>query len=491
MNAAEALIAVGADGHVALECGDRRLTYGELRSIVRCASGAWRRLGLLENERVLVFAPDSIDWVIAYLGAIAAGGVAVGLNSRLFEKELGVILGESGARFIWCEAEALPLLSGMCAKLENPPQIVVAEGSDCNWRDILATAPALEPVVRSSEDMALWIYTSGTTGRPKAVVHAQRVAEHCALLAQQLLGLSAADRLYASSKLFFAYPLANSLFGGLRLGATVILDREWPSAERVAEICERHHPTVLFSVPTLYHKLVQGNIPQRLQAAGVRHYVSAGEALPVSVRQALQQATGASPLSGYGTSETMCLMLYSLDDSGLLQATPLTEVRQDTASGDDAGMPRRLWLRHPSVATGYWQRPADQGDFSDGWFSPGDMFMQRGDAAWEFSGRTDDMLKISGQWVSTIAVDQALLAACGDSAQELGSVAIRNQEGLTELAVFVVASAGRLEEAQSRLKAGIAALPGFKQPRRICFVDSLPRTATGKLQRNKLVELVK
>lgn len=154
-------------------------------------------------------------------------------------------------------------------------------------------------------------------------------------------------------------------------------------------------------------------------------------------------------------------------------------------------MPRRLYFRHPSVAVGYWRRPDAQVDFHDGWFSPGDMFIPFAgeSSAWEYSGRTDDMLKISGQWVSTIAVDQALLTACGDSVQELGSVALKNAEGLTEIAVFVVPASDRSADARARLAEGIAALPGFKRPRRIRFVDSLPRTATGKLQRNKLAEM--
>ncbi|MBI5922269.1 MAG: AMP-binding protein [Betaproteobacteria bacterium] len=491
MNAAADLLAIGVEDSIALECGERRLSYGELRNAVCRSAGAWRQLGLQADERVLVFAPDGIDWVVAYLGSIAAGGVAVGLNSRLFEKELGIILNESGARFIWCEADSLPLLTRICNTLQNAPKIVVGGDQASPWQLLLDSAASLKPVPRTAEDMALWIYTSGTTGRPKAVIHAQRVAENCALLGRQVLGLSSADRLYASSKLFFAYPLANSLFAGLRLGATVILDGEWPTAERVAEICERHHPTVLFSVPTLYRKLAQGDTPGRLIAAGVRHFVSAGESLPLSVRRELQQATGVSPLSGYGTSETMSLMLYCQDDSGLLRPTPRTEVREDIGSAAaDTGLPRRLWLRHPSVAIGYWQRPAEQHDFSEGWFSPGDMFLPHAENIWEFSGRTDDMLKISGQWVSTIAVDQALLSACGDSVQDLGSAAIQNEQGLTELAVFVVASVGCEEAANARLTAGIAALPGFKRPRRICFVDQLPRTATGKLQRNRLASMI-
>lgn len=496
MNAAEILIAAGAENRIALECGERKLSYGELRDAVGRAAGAWRTLGLHEDERVLIFAPDGLDWVIAYLGAIAAGGVAVGLNSRLFEKELGVILAESGARFICCESGSLPLLTGLCAQLENPPRILEMDDAAAEWPRLLGSTPALAPVPRQPEDMALWIYTSGTTGRPKAVIHAQRMAEGCLAVARDILGLSAADRLYASSKLFFAYSLGNSLFAGLRLGATVVLDGEWPTAERVAQVCERHHPTVLFSVPTLYRKITQAGLAQRLKAAGVRHYVSAGESLPVSVRRELERATGAAPLSGYGTSETLFLMLYCRDDSGVLRATPLTEARNCDAFGEsdepDAGLPRRLCLRHPSVALGYWQRPDAQADFKDGWFSPGDLFVPSGEEgnAWEFSGRTDDMLKISGQWVSTIAVDQALLAACGDSVQELGSVAVKNAEGLTEIAVLVVPSADRAADARARLAAGIAALPGFKRPRRISFVESLPRTATGKLQRNKLAGML-
>jgi len=493
MNAAEILTTAGADGQIALECGERSVSYGDLRRAVARATGAWRELGLRADERVLIFVPDGIDWVIAYLGAIAAGGVAVGLNSRLFETELGIILAESGARFICCETASLEMLNRLCAGLDHAPRPLVMDGDASEWLRMQGSAQALQAVQRQPDDMAFWIYTSGTTGRPKAVIHAQHTVDGCLAVARDVLGLTTTDRLYASSKLFFAYSLGNSLLAGLRLGATVILDAEWPTAERVAVVCERHHPTVLFSVPTLYHKIVQAGLGQRIKAAGVRHLVSAGESLPASVRRALEAATGISPVSGYGTSETLCLMLYSRDDKGILRPTPMTEVRNcDAFSEEESGMPRRLCMRHPSVALGYWQRPDADVDFHDGWFSPGDMFVPcEGEArAWEYAGRTDDMLKISGQWVSTIAVDQALLAACGDSVQELGSVALKNAEGLTEIAVFVVPASGRSEDAQARLAEGIAALPGFKRPRRIHYLDSLPRTATGKLQRNKLAGML-
>ncbi|MBI3140819.1 MAG: AMP-binding protein [Rhodocyclales bacterium] len=483
MNAAETLLAEGQAERTAIECGTESITYGALRQAVRRAAGAWRALGLGENERVLVFAPDGIDWVVAYLGAMWAGGVAVGLNSRLFEKELGAILAESGARFIWCDAASVPLLERLCAVVERPPQIV-PNGS---WQGRLAGAPEPAPAQRGREDPVLWIYTSGTTGLPKAVVHAQRVVEGCAAVAQGVLGLTQDDRLYGTSKLFFAYPLANCLFAGLRLGATVILDPEWPTAERAADICERHRPTAFFSVPTLYHKLLQAGLAPRLKAAGVRRLVSAGEALPGPVREGLAAAVGAAPVSGYGTSETLCLMLYT-EDGRVLRRTPLTEARE---AASDAGTPRRLWLRHPSVALGYWNRPEDQADgFAEGWFSPGDLFLPEGTGGWEFTGRTDDMMKISGQWVSTLGVEQALLAGCGDAVLELGVVGAKSAQGLGELAVCVVPAPGRLTEARGRLDAAIAALPGFKRPRQVRFVDGLPRTATGKLQRRKLLEFL-
>jgi len=489
MNAAETLLADGVGSHVALECGNDKITYDELRLAVRRAAGAWQDLGLHEDDRVLVFAPDSINWVVAYLGIIWGGGVAVGLNSRLFEKELGIILAESGARFIWCDASAVPLLEKLCAEVADPPRIIAYSGEARAWETELAKAKAVEAVQRDPEDMALWIYTSGTTGKPKAVTHVQRVTSGSAAFARDVLGLTPADRFYATSKLFFAYPVANSLFAGLRLGATVILHSDWPLAEGVAEICERYRPTVLFSVPTLYHKLLQGNFAPRLKAAGVRHYVSAGEALPAPIRSQLREQTGVSPISGYGTSETLALVLYADADDGIMRPTPLSQVKTVEA---DADTPRRLWVWHPSVACGYWNRPEDQADgYAEGWFSPGDMFLPHEGSAWEFTGRTDDMMKISGQWVSTLGVEQALLGGCGDCVLEMGTVGTTSADGLSELALFVVVAPGRDDEAKTRIDAGIAALPGFKRPRRVHFVSELPRTATGKLQRRKLAEMLR
>ena len=335
---------------------------------------------------------------------------------------------------------------------------------------------------------AIWIYTSGTTGLPKAVIHAQRTFIASADFARGIIGLTSKDRLYASSKMFFAYALGNSFMAGLRLGATVILDPEWPTAERVAEIAERYRPTALFSVPTLYLKMLQTNVAPRLVAAGVRHYVSAGETLPPAVRQGWQDATGVAPVSGYGASELVVLVFYCGDDSMRLKPAPRLEYV--TRDGAEDGAPQRLWLQHPSVALGYWRRPeAERDSFSDGRFSPGDLFRQCDDGYLEFCGRDDDMLKISGQWVSILQVEQALLAASAGCVESLAAVGFDNAEGLISIALFAVAAKGQETQARKCIEVGIEALPKLKRPRLVKWVTELPLTATGKLQRRKLKQM--
>jgi acyl-coenzyme A synthetase/AMP-(fatty) acid ligase len=484
MNAAESLLSTGDDRQIALECGEARMSYAQLRDAVRRAAGAWRGLGLKTGDRVLVYAPDSIDWVIAYLGAIWAGGIAVGLNSRLFEKDLSAVLSDCGARFVFCDSAGAAMLRGLLRGESGALRIVTYDEAHSLWD----TASAIAAEQRPEESPAFWIYTSGTTGVPKGVVHAQRAVIETGSFASSVLGLDARARFYASSKMFFAYALGNALFAGLRLGATVILDAEWPTAERVADIVERHQPSVMFSVPTLYLKMLQAGTTRRL--GGVRHFVSAGEALPPNVRRLWKEATGIAPVSGYGASETIALVLYCKDDGKLLSLSPEVELRVAAGSPDIGKTPQRVWLRHRSVALGYWQRPqAETDSFADGWFSPGDLFRRAGADAWEFCGRDDDMLKISGQWVSVIDIEQSLIACTAGSVQQLAAVGDTSRDGLGSIALFAVAVPGKETEARERIEAGIAALPKIKRPRLVKWIAEIPVTATGKLQRRKLKDL--
>ena len=485
MNAAQTLLEAGLAQAIALECGDERLSYGALRQRVRRAAGAWHALGLRGGERVVVFAPDSIEWVVAYLGVIWAGGVAIGINPRLSMAELGPILEESEVRFVWHEADSTAALMSLMDGMAQAPTRVADDPNEPHWSTIVGQASEREPVLQDAQAPALWIGTSGTTGASKGVVHAQRVVLQPHSFAAGVMGLTAADRLYASSKLFFAYALGNSLLAGLRAGATVILDRQWPEPERVLTMVLRHRPTIVFCVPTLYSRMLQDGVAQRLAGQGVRHFVSAGESLPAPVRAAWRAASAVDILSGYGTSETLCLMLYSQNDSGWLQPTPGTQVR--FAPDADPTLPQRIWLRSGTVALGYWKRPQAQADgFEDGWYCPGDMFLRHENGALEFAGRNDDLLKISGRWVSTLWVEQALSQVAGPSVLQLAVIGVPTDEGLTALSLLVQAAGGQQAAAAQRIHTGMVALPTYRRPQWVHWVDALPLTATGKLQRARL-----
>ena len=488
MNAAQTLLQAGAAQATALECGSETVTYDALRERVRRAAGAWRGLGLRPGERVIVTAPDSIDWVVAYLGVIWAGGVVIGVNPRLALTELAPILLESEVRFVWCEADSVNSLAPLLAGMAQAPTLVVSSTGDSNWARELDLAPEVDPVQQDEQAPALWIGTSGTTGVSKGVIHAQRMALQPHSFACGVLQLTAADRLYASSKLFFAYALGNSLLAGLRAGAAVILDRHWPDPERVLAMVRAHRPTLVFCVPTLYSKVLQDGMAHQLAGQGIRHFVSAGESLPASVRQGWRAATGGAIVSGYGTSETLCLMLYSEDDDGLLRTTPQTQLR--FAPDADPERPQRIWLRSGAVALGYWKRPQAQADgFQDGWYCPGDMFLRREDDRLEFAGRIDDMLKISGRWVSTLWVEQAIAGAARDSVSQLACVGVRTPEGLTALSLIAIAAPGQQAVARQRVRDAIVTLPTYRRPHWVHWVDALPLTATGKLQRSRLAAL--
>jgi acyl-coenzyme A synthetase/AMP-(fatty) acid ligase len=483
VNAAAYLLEVGEPEKVAIESDDGSITYEQLRDRVARAAGVWRSLGVGVGDRVLVLAPDSIGWVVAYLGAIWAGGIAVGLNSRLLERELSVVVGESGARFAWCSDDSIELFERCVAAAGGGPELVTEAWFEPQLDDQAPVATAAE---MDADDPAFWIYTSGTTGLPKAAMHAHRCVLAATDIAAHVLGAGRDDRFYSSSKLFFAYAHANSLCAGLRSGATVILDREWATPKRVVEMVARHRPSAAFIVPTLYLKLLQAQLAPQLK--DVRHFVSAGEKLPPAIRSAWLQATGRAILDGYGTSETNFLMLYDPDGSGVLRPSPRAEVSWRGPSSH--GNPTRIWIHHPSAALGYWQRPGATADsFGAGCFSPGDVFLAAGDGRLEIRGRQDDLLKIAGQWVSVVDVDAALAARCSECVQELGTAPFETPEGLNMIAVFAVAKEGRREQAAAALDEAIQSLPKQRRPRETHWVDSLPRTATGKLQRRKLTEL--
>jgi acyl-coenzyme A synthetase/AMP-(fatty) acid ligase len=332
---------------------------------------------------------------------------------------------------------------------------------------------------------ALWCHSSGTSGKPKAVVHAHRFAQRIEEVSRDGVGITGADRLFASSKLFFSYPQTNSLWAGLKLGATVILDPQWPNAASVAAVVAAQRPSVLLSVPSLYRNLLHEGLAPGIAQAGVRLCVSAGEALPASLRDEWQRQTGLSIVNGYGASETLVLVMLDRGDgqgftpSPGIGVQPLNEVAP--------GLPTRLCIRAPTLALGYLDRPQAQAEnFLDGAFCPADLFVHEGHGGWRFAGREDSLVKIHGRWVNLVELEEQL-SSKAPGIREGAAVMVPDPDGVDAVAFFFAASDAAAVTAALQERAG--SLPPHQRPRWWHVVDALPRGPTGKLLRRKLQEL--
>jgi acyl-coenzyme A synthetase/AMP-(fatty) acid ligase/rubrerythrin len=475
---AAALLLAGADtAQAALVCGDQQLTYAQLRDRVARAAGAWKARGLRPGDRVAIKLPDGIDWVVAFLGTIWAGGVAVAVNPQIPAPEWSYILDEAGFAIILAEhADDTPAPW-------NARVILLEAGR----REVTAAEP-LAPQLLAEDTPAFWCHSSGTSGKPKAVVHSHRFAREIERVSRERLGITAADRLFATSRLFFSYPQTNSLFAGLKIGATVILDGQWPTAESAAASVERHRPTVFFSVPSLYRNLLHAGLASRLSAAGVRLCVSAGETLPASLREAWQKATGLAMVDGYGASETLVLVLTAVPGDDGLQPSPGVEVHPLDPEAAVAGLPTRLGFRVSTLARGYLDRPAAQAQaFRGGSFCPADLFVHTQGGGWRFAGREDSLVKIRGRWLNLVELEEKM-AAGTPGLLEAATVCVPDEDGVDSVVLFYAARPGEAAQVERVLRERAAALRPHERPRSFHEVPSLPRTPTGKLLRRKLAE---
>jgi acyl-coenzyme A synthetase/AMP-(fatty) acid ligase len=475
---AAALLLQGHDAdRVALVCGDQRLSRGKLRDRVARAAAAWRARGLERGQRVAIKLPDGLDWVVAFLATLWAGGTAVAVNPRIPAPEWHHILDEAGFTVILAETAD-----------DTPPPwrdqvVLVDEG-----RRAVAAASPVAPCLVDPETPAFWVHSSGTSGKPKAVVHAHRFARAVERVSRERLGIGADDRLFASSRLFFSYPQTNSLWAGLKLGATVVLDPQWPTAQSVAATVAAARPTVLFSVPSLYRLLLHEGLAAGLAAAGVRLCVSAGEALPPSLRAAWRARTGLPMVDGYGASETLVLVLTASDGDDGLQPSPGVRLRPLDAEAAAAGRPTRLCFCVDTQFLGYLDRPAAQADsMRDGAFCPADLFVATAGGGWRFAGREDTLLKIKGRWVDLNELEERLGGGM-PGLVEGAAVRVTDADGIDALAYFYVARDGEQAAVERALRERAQTLPQYQRPRALHAVAAIPRTATGKLLRRKLAE---
>jgi len=485
---------------VALVCGQETVSYEELASRVARAANALRALGVRPGERVLLLMRDTPEFAAAWLGAVHAGAVAIALNTKLSEAEYRHIRTDSAARLSIVEdvfTRARPDLAGESAAASQLAIAGANPGGGPSWRDALARAAAVAaPHAAGSEDPAFWLYSSGTTGMPKGIIHAHRSILCAGQGQRDVVGLAAGERSLATSKLFFAYALEHGLLGPLAIGATAILEPDWPDAENVLALAERHKPHAFFSVPTLYRRLLALGAARLAPLRAVRRFVGAGERVPAALVEQWRAATGGEILSLYGMSETFCACMITPPgtSNGARTGKPIAGVEASlrTAEGAAAapGEAGELWLRHPGLALGYANR-AEQtaAQFQDGWFRTRDLFVRQPDGFFSHQGRADDLVKIAGQWVQPGELEEAV--AADPSITEAACVQVTDAEGFERLALFVAARGGDAANAvAAAVKACEERLPRFKRPKWIRSVAELPRTATGKVQRFKLRQLL-
>jgi benzoate-CoA ligase len=457
------------------------------------APNALRALGVRPGERILLLLRDTPEFVAAWLGAVCAGAVAIGLNTKLRDDDYRHILADSGARLLIAEDALLTALGPLAAQLAGERRLA----NSATWREALRRAvPQTVFHPARPQDAAFWLYSSGTTGRAKGIVHTHRNVLPVGQAQREMVGLGASDKVFATSKLFFSYALENGLLGPLALGAAAILHPDWPDIEQIRAVVARHRPTALFSVPTLYRRLLTLPPEDLAPFRDVRRYASAGERLPVQVFEGWRAATGREILSIYGLSETFCVVMATPAGSagGQRSGMPLSgvDVRLLVEDGREAaaGEPGVLWVRHPALSSGYANRPeATREQFRDGWFCTRDIFVRDAQGFYAHQGRSDELLKVAGQWVQPGELEEAVLGL--ETVAEAACVAVPDSDGFDRLALFVAA---RGVDGQAAVAAAAQAceqnLPRHKRPKWVVPIAELPRTATGKVQRYKLREML-
>ncbi|MGP9810266.1 benzoate-CoA ligase family protein [Rhodopseudomonas sp. NSM] len=482
------------------------LTFAQLDDKARRLAAGLRSLGVKREERVFLLMLDGTDWPVAFLGAIYAGIVPVAVNTLLTADDYAYMLEHSRAQAVLVSGALRGTLKAALTKSDHEVHKVIVSHPDAPLEPdevefdafVGAQAPLEKPAATHADDPAFWLYSSGSTGRPKGVVHTQANPYWSSeLYGRNTLQLREDDVCFSAAKLFFAYGLGNALTFPLTVGATTLLMPERPTPDAVFRRwlggVAGLKPTVFFGAPTGFAgMLVVPNLPAREQLA-LRLASSAGEALPAEIGQRFQRHFGIDIVDGIGSTEMLHIFLSNRPDKVRYGTTgwPVPgygiELRGDSGGPVPDGEPGDLYIHGPSSATMYWgNRAKTQETFQGGWTKSGDKYIRNEDGSYTYAGRTDDMLKVSGIYVSPFEIEATLVQH--PSVLEAAVVGIADENGLTKPKAFVVQRPG-VTVSEAELKSFIKdRLAPYKYPRSTVFVDELPKTATGKIQRFKLRE---
>ena len=480
-----------------------RLTYGELDDRVRRCAAGLRALGLRREERILLLAQDTIDWPIAFLGALYAGIVPVAVNTLLTADDYAYMIAHSRARAVIVSGALQAVLEQALARGGHEVETVVVsraterKAGTRDFGELIDTAPLRQAAPTLADEPAFWLYSSGSTGKPKGTVHTHaNLYWTDALYGRQVLGLRADDIVFSAAKLFFAYGLGNALTFPLSAGATTVLMPDRPTPAAVFDKLVNQRATVFFGVPTLYAALLaSSDLPPRERVA-LRMAVSAGEALPRDIGERFKAHFGCDILDGIGSTEMLHIFLSNRAGDVRYGTTGVPvpgydiELRGEDGRTVGLGEIGDLFVRGPSAALMYWgNRDKSRATFQGEWTKSGDKYVRDADGYYVYSGRGDDMLKVSGQYVSPFEVEAALMRH--PAVLEAAVIGRVDTDGLTRTKAFVVLKPGQAQPAtlEDELKSFVKdQLAPFKYPRYLEFVPELPKTATGKIQRFRLRE---
>ena len=476
---------------------DNSITYKELFDKIKAFSYSIKKHQIKENDRIILCMHDSIEYPIVFLGLIWAGIIPICINTMLPQKDYEYMLEDSEAKAVITSSNLKDCFLSIIKKLKNKPLLIINEDDKLNSLNMLINQTdnyIQNPYDTNGDDVAFWLYSSGSTGTPKGTLHIHKSLIATAnTYAKKVIKINKDDICFSAAKLFFAYGLGNALTFPMSVGATSILMADRPTAESVSNIIKKYSVTLFFGVPTLYAALLNSNINIE-DYISLRLSVSAGEALPAHLCKKWSELLDISILDGIGSTEMLHIFISNTVEETIpgasgrpVEGYKARLIKDDGTKALDNEI-AELEIQGPSSAISYWNKPEkSQITFKGNWVKTGDKYIRSKNGIYTYCGRADDMMKVSGQYVSPFEVEGALQSHKG--VLEAAVVAEKDDNNLIKPKAFIVLNNNILASKDLELELTNHVknqLTPFKYPRWYEFVENLPKTATGKIQRFKL-----